>query len=680
MSPFPSIRLLSFAWNYYQERRLSTANRESSVLRGWLSHKTKCAAIVAAVLLQVLAITANAAIDGCSTADFKLARTFEASSNSGFPAASYAVADFNGDGKPDIAETDSGAGTVIVLLNDGTGRPVVSKAYGAGVAPRTVAAADLNGDGRPDLIVTNSQSANVSILLNVGSGLFSSATNFAVANDPIGIAFGDFNGDGKIDIAIGANSSGDGKLSILLGNGSGSFTTAPNSPILIGGQANGVAVADFNSDGKQDVVIATFSIGYFLLLGDGTGRFGAPAKISDISGASVNTADLNGDGKPDLAMGTTTGLGILLGNGLGGFSAPVFRPLPGASWIRSTAIGDVDNDGKLDVAAVGDSPGGIGYFKGDGSGGFSAMPNYLSGRSTNQLALGDFDSDGDLDIVSGESILTNIGGGVFEAARALYPQTPGSGGPSYLAFGDFNADGLTDMAVGVTPFVGPSSGRLEILLRDGSGNYARSPGIGFAGGTGLSGVAAADFNKDGKTDIALPLSVSTPFSFVVSIHLSNGDGTFAAPTTTNIGFQMGDIATGDFNNDGNADLVAVGFQGGVAVLLGNGSGGFSLSFAPNAGTFAQVAIADLNSDGKTDLIITDFSNQRVWTEMGSGTGSFTNLRSFAVGGSAANVAVGDFNLDGKLDLAVANQSSLGGFNQGSTSILLGDNTARSPPR
>jgi hypothetical protein len=117
-------------------------------------------------------------------------------------------------------------------------------------------------------------------------------------------------------------------------------------------------------------------------------------------------------------------------------------------------------------------------------------------------------------------------------------------------------------------------------------------------------------------------SVSSPFSFVVSLHLSNGDGTFAAPTTVNIGFQMMDMATGDFNNDGNPDLVAVGRQGAVAVLLGNGSGGFNLSFAPTAGTFAQVATADLNNDGKTDLIITDFTGQRVWTEMGNGTGSF----------------------------------------------------------
>ena len=342
-----------------------------------------------AVVILFAAATANAVVDGCSAADFKLARTFEASTNGGFPAASYAVADFDGDGKADLAETDSGAGTVIVMLNDGTGRPVVSKAYGTGGGAGMVRAADLNGDGHPDLIVANTQSS-VAILLNLGSGLFSAAVSFPVAIDPVGIAVADFNGDGKADIVIGADSSGDGRLSILLGNGSGSFTTAPNSPILIGGQVSEVAAADFNSDGKQDVVVANFSSGYSLLLGDGTGRFGTATKISPNGGGAVATGDLNGDGKADVAMGTFNGLGVLLGNGSGGFSSPVFTAHEGGSLLRSVVIADIDGDGKLDVAAAGDSPGGIGYFKGDGNGGFTVKPNYLSGKSGNAIALGDY--------------------------------------------------------------------------------------------------------------------------------------------------------------------------------------------------------------------------------------------------------------------------------------------------
>src|SRR5437588_695929 len=146
------------------------------------THKyLKLSALALVFALSLANQNASAAPDGCSAADFRLARPFEATLNNGFPFASYAVADFDGDGKPDVAETDFSGNTVVVLLNDGTGRLLVSKAYAVGAQPRSVAAGDFNGDGRPDLVVTNSQSNNISILLNTGSGLFGPVTNFAVS-------------------------------------------------------------------------------------------------------------------------------------------------------------------------------------------------------------------------------------------------------------------------------------------------------------------------------------------------------------------------------------------------------------------------------------------------------------------------------------------------------------------
>jgi FG-GAP-like repeat len=287
--------------------------------------------------LLFLPITTNAVSDGCSTADFKLGRTFEASTNNAFPGSAYAVGDLNGDGKPDIAETDSGAGTVIVMFNDGTGRPVISKAYAVGAGVGAVAAADLNGDGRPDLIVTNASSNNVSILLNLGGGLFGGATNFAAGLGPADISVADLNGDGKTDLVIaGSGSNANGRLSVLLGDGSGSFAYAPNSPIIIAGQANDAVVADFNSDGKLDVVLATLTSGYLELLGDGTGQLATPVQISNISGFGVATAEFDGDGKADLAISTFNGVGILKGNGSGGFSAPVITAHAGSMFpLRS---------------------------------------------------------------------------------------------------------------------------------------------------------------------------------------------------------------------------------------------------------------------------------------------------------------------------------------------------------
>src|SRR6185295_6066554 len=103
-----------------------------------------------------------------------------------------------------------------------------------------------------------------------------------------------------------------------------------------------------------------------------------------------------------------------------------------------------------------------------------------------------------------------------------------------------------------------------------------------------------------------------PFSYVVSVSLSNGDGTLATPLTINTGTEPSDLVAGDLNNDGNPDLLSVGRHGSIVVLLGNGSGGFNLTFGPNTGAnFSRVALADLNGDSKLDLVITDYFGLRV---------------------------------------------------------------------
>lgn len=317
------------------------------------SHKCLKVPVLFTVLVTVFFVNQTAAADGCSSADFKLARSFQATVNTGGPGNGYAVADFDGDGKADVAGTDFSGNTIVVLLNDGTGRLVVSQAYAVGAQPTSVTATDLNGDGRADLVVANSQNSNISVFLNIGSGLFGPAANLGVGASPFGVTSGDFNGDGKMDLAVGNSGvNAAGSVTVLLGNGSNFFSAAPGSPIAIGGQTAELTVGDFNGDGKPDLAAATFTNGFFVLLGDGSGRFGAPAKVANVSGAAIASADLNGDGKLDLALGTFSGLGVLLGNGNGGFSAPVFTPHESGSLINSLVIADVDGDGKLDVAAA----------------------------------------------------------------------------------------------------------------------------------------------------------------------------------------------------------------------------------------------------------------------------------------------------------------------------------------
>lgn len=219
------------------------------------------------------------------------------------PSYSLAVGDFNGDGKLDLAVVTVFApeneGRVRILLGDGTGNFNLVGLFPTGSGSNSVATGDFNGDGKLDLAVTNSSDNTVSILLGDGAGNFTLTSSPPVGSSPSSVAVGDFNGDGKLDLAV-AN-SGNSTVSILLGDGTGNFTLA-SSP-SVGSGPSSVAVGDFNGDSKLDLAVAnSASNTVSILLGDGTGNF-APAWSPPVSyPAAVAVADFNGDGKLDLAV------------------------------------------------------------------------------------------------------------------------------------------------------------------------------------------------------------------------------------------------------------------------------------------------------------------------------------------------------------------------------------------
>lgn len=327
-----------------------------------------------------------------------------------------ATSDFNNDGHLDLAVAHSSNSTTSVLLGDGGGNfNEFVFSNGPFASPNTIALGDINNDQNVDILVVNSRARNVSIFLGEGNGSFIQQTPFAIGanTSSFGLALGDLNRDNITDLIV--SDSIQYNLLIFFGIGNGTFNQTLNLYTGNLSRPYSVTTADLNDDDFLDLLvtnIGTNNVGVFL--NDGTGNFSEQSTYpTDAIPYRLITADFNSDGNIDAA--TTNFLGnsisILLGNGDGTFAPQINISTGTNSSSFGLFSGDFNNDTIPDLVVANSNLNNIAVFHGIGDGNFNQASTYSTGTASypDDVAVGDFNEDGRLDIVSANFQTDSIG-------------------------------------------------------------------------------------------------------------------------------------------------------------------------------------------------------------------------------------------------------------------------------
>ncbi|MBF0158196.1 MAG: VCBS repeat-containing protein [Magnetococcales bacterium] len=631
-------------------------------------------------------------------------------------------ADFNNDGKADIACANTGSDGVSLLFGDGLGGLTIVRHYAVGIRPRSIISADFNNDGKADIACANAGSDDVSVLLGDGQGGLTNAHNYATGSLPYSVGSSDFNGDGKADL-ICANGD-DSNISVLLGDGQGGFSDASN--YAVGVSPRSVTVADFNGDNKADIVCANAtSDDISILLGNGQGGF-ANASSYAIGGTpfSVTSADFNSDGKADIVCTSSykDEVLLLLGDGQGGFAVP--RGYAVGDFPGSVISADFNSDGRADVFCVNEGSDDGALLLGDGQGGFAVIHRYVVGDWPQSASSADFNSDGLTDIVvatnqRSEEISLLLSGAldldtdsdsgpsdhdnITHRTSGLTLRGVGTSGTTLVLFDDRNHSNRVDIGeVLATNHVtgtvwqsdvslAPGTHAIRFIETDGSSNHVPSSMLmvtvdttittptdldladesddGFANSDNITSHRVVTISGSGGEVGATLLLFDNRNSnnipdfreYLTTIQLATTSWTTSIDLTPNTNHEIRAIQTDTAGNRSEVSLPL------MIVSVSSIPANFAATRDYAVGSYpVSVTSADFNSDGKIDIACVNAGEDEVSLLLGDGQGGFSDARSYSVDEWPISITSADLNGDGKTDIVCANEDD------GNVSLLLGD--------
>jgi hypothetical protein len=494
--------------------------------------------------------------------------------------------------------------------------------------PSAIATGDLNGDGHADLVTTHEASNVLSVLLGHGDGKFSSGPSAPMNGPQWQVALIDLDHDGRLDAVVNENTA----IAVALGNGDGTFAARVDYPTAtnFGDITHTMQIGDVTSDGNADVIALEYGGSLSLFPGHGDGTLGA--RVTIVTGVyHFALADMDGDGRLDLVNAVGGQLSIRLGNGDGTFGAPSSYPV-GAPTTR-LAVADFNHDARPDVA-VSSSNG-------------AETPAHVA-------------------------ILLGTGGGAVGAAELF----PVQANPQQIMIADLDADGSPDVVTANIPQ--SYGGTLSVLRGRGDGRFDSSRD--FPAGVFMRKPVAADFDEDGRLDLAAPCRVASS----VLIYHGNGDATFGGGRSSPAGFKPASPAVADLDRDGLLDVIATRDLGdSIEVALADGPGIFHAGYAIAGGGAAYLEVGDLNGDGRLDLVNTSGldGDSTVALRLGNGDGTFQPATHWNVGPWPDHIEIVDLDEDGRLDLIVSNSGGFAATDTGHTvSVLLGNGDGTFEPR